>query len=175
MSQSTPATPDLELKKLLSPLLARVAELAPATRTTGAQVAELEAVLEQEFPYAGEVVQAIGREIARGVGEGWLCNRGPDDARFSRLAKPTEETHGLSVDVVSMSGKAIDHTHPQGEVTIGFPAQGTIDEAALSFDGRPCGWVFMPPASRHIPTVRGGKMNLIYFLPEGSVQWHVPE
>ena len=69
MSQSTPATPDLELKKLLSPLLARVAELAPATRTTGAQVAELEAVLEQEFPYAGEVVQAIGPVIGFFAGD----------------------------------------------------------------------------------------------------------
>jgi 2-hydroxylaminobenzoate mutase len=153
--------------------LARLAELNPESRT-GAAVAQLEAILEKEFPFHGDHVQSIGHEIARGVSDGWLCNRGPDEARFSRLAKPSAETFDFSVDCVSMTGKAIEHTHPDGEITIGFAAQGA-DAASLTFDGRPCGWVFMPPGSRHVPHVRGGRMNLIYFLPHGSVQWHPSE
>ena len=160
------------LEELLAPVLEKVASLRPQDRRDPGSVRELEALMEAAFPYGGEHVQAIGDEIRRGVDEGWLCNRGDESSRFSRVAKPREETHGLSVDCVSMVGTAIDHTHPQGEVTIGFPAEGA-DAEAVRFEGRPAGWVFLGPGSRHKPQVDGGRMNLIYFLPEGAVEWHM--
>ena len=40
------------------------------------------------------------------------------------------------------------------------------------FDGRGTGWVFLRPGSRHVPSVSGHRMNLIYFLPGGAVEWH---
>ena len=39
------------------------------------------------------------------------------------------------------------------------------------FDGRPPGWVVFPPASHHIPTVTGGEMLIVYFVPGGQVVW----
>ena len=150
----------------------KVASLRPQDRNDEAAIAELETLMEEAYPYTGEHVQAIGAEITKGVAAGWLCNRGEPDSRFSRVAKPTEATHGLSVDCVSMIGKAIDHTHTKGEVTIGFAAEGE-DAAAVRFEGRPAGWVFLGPGSRHKPHVEGGRMNLIYFLPDGAVEWHM--
>lgn len=175
----TESKPEARLRELLAPVLAKVAALDPGSRDTAERVAELEAELEAAFPFAGEHVQAIGAEIARGVEEGWLCNRGEAHARFSRLAKPTPETHDLSIDVVSLIGDAVEHTHPRGEVTIGFrasDAQAQSDDergGAPQFDGRGTGWVFLAPGSRHVPRVKGHRMNLVYFLPGGAVQWHM--
>lgn len=173
------AEPAARLRELLSPVLAKVAALDPASRDAPEQIAALERELEAAFPFDGEHVQAIGAEIARGVDEGWLCNRGDAHARFCRLSKATPETHDLSIDIVSLIGDAVEHTHPKGEVTIGFRATDdqSRDDAQAggepSFDGRGTGWVFLPPGSRHVPAVSGHRMNLIYFLPAGAVQWHM--
>lgn len=166
------AQPQEKLLELLTPILVEVASLDPGSRTSDEQTDELERILESKFPWDGERIQAIGQEIERGVADGWLCNRGDDSARFSRLAKPTDDTAGLSIDVVSMTGDAVDHTHPNGEVTIGFPAAGE-DAQTVKFEKRPPGWVFCRAGSRHIPHVDGGRMNLIYFLPDGAVEWHM--
>lgn len=152
---------------LLPPMLAKVAALDPASARDADAQARLLAALEAAFPVDGDAVRALGEALAAGIEEGSICNRGDEDARFSRLAKAGPDTHGLSIDVVALRGAALEHTHPSGEVTLGFAVDG-----AARFDGHPPGWVFMPPGSRHVPTVEGGRMFLIYFLPGGAVTWH---
>jgi hypothetical protein len=170
MSNDTPTTtPTRELLELLAPILARVAELDIGSYSSKTELRTLEATLEHEFPYAGEHIQAIGRTIERGIAMGELANRGEADSRFSRLAKPGPETHGMSVDIVSMVGAGLEHTHPAGEITIGFPAQ---PGSSCKFEERAPGWVCLGPGSRHVPRVDGERMNLIYFLPGGAVEWH---
>jgi hypothetical protein len=164
------AAPQQRLLTLLQPVLDKVAELAPAKRDQPDSARALVSALDEAFPYDGEVAQSIGEEIRRGIDEGWLCNKGDDNAKFSRLAKPSPQTHNLSIDIVSLQGPALEHTHPAGEVTLGFPSKGHTAEAR--FDGHPPGWVFKEPGSRHVPTVEGGRMDLIYFLPGGAVEWH---
>ena len=86
---------------------------------------------------------------------------------FGRVAKPTEATHGLSVDAVEMEGQAAEHTHPNGEVSFCVVLDGEP-----TFMGQPPGWVVVPPGSRHVPTVEGGRMRILYFLPGGAMIWH---
>jgi len=155
---------------LLPPMLAKVAELDPASARDEAAQARLLAALEAAFPADGDAVRTLGEALAAGIEDGSICNRGDDDARFSRLAKAGPDTHGLSIDVVALRGSALEHTHPNGEVTLGFAA--SAQDGAARFEGYPAGWVFMPPGSRHVPTVEGGRMFLIYFLPDGAVTWH---
>jgi hypothetical protein len=155
---------------LLPPMLEKVAELDPAAAQDPAAASALLAALETAFPADGEAVAALGEALAAGIEDGSICNRGEPNARFSRLAKATEATHGLSIDVVALEGAALEHTHPKGEVTLGFAA--SAGDAGARFDGHPSGWVFMPPGSKHVPTVSGGRMFLIYFLPDGAVTWH---
>ncbi len=164
----TQPAPNTRLLELLDPVLARVAALDPTE-----QPHALEAALEHEFPHAGERVQAIGREIAAGIAAGWLCDRGDASARFSRLAKPSPTSRGLSIDVVSMLGAGVEHTHPKGEVTLGF-ASNPAESDSCQFEARSPAWVVLPPGSRHIPRVDGARMNLIYFLPDGAAEWHPP-
>ena len=163
----------IALQTMLAPLLKRVSELEPASCDSPETIAALEHTLSTEFPWSGAEMQALGEELRRGVEEGWLCDHGDAKARFSRVAKPSEQTHALSIDVVSMVGEAIEHSHPKGEVTIGFP-HDKKSEGSL-FEGREPGWVFLGPKSRHIPTVSGERMNLLYFLPDGAVTWHFKE
>jgi hypothetical protein len=169
MNAPSASKPSEELLELLAPILARVAELDIASHQSKTELRTLEATLEHEFPHAGEHVQAIGRAIERGIAAGELANRGEPDARFSRVAKPGPASSGLSVDIVSMIGAGLEHTHPAGEITIGFAAQPT---SSCQFEGRAPGWVCLGPGSRHVPRVEGERMNLLYFLPGGAVEWH---
>jgi hypothetical protein len=91
---------------------------------------------------------------------------GPN-VRFGRLAKASEATSGLSIDAVDMTGEAAEHTHPNGEVSLCFATEGDP-----RFMGFPEGWVVVPPGSRHTPTVTGGRMTILYFLPDGAMVWH---
>jgi len=164
------------LLALIDPLLEEVARLDPASRTSPEQISELESRLNERFPVTAPLLRAVEASLHRGVHEGWLCDRGDPQARFCRIAKATPASRGLSVDVVSLEGAAVEHTHPKGEVTIGFAArvdQAEAPEGEIFFDGHPPGWVFLGPGSRHTPTVEGGRMTLMYFLPDGAVQWHV--
>jgi hypothetical protein len=164
-------SPTTELMHLLAPILTRVAELELDQQTSPEQIRAIEATLEREFPHAGTEVQAIGRLLARGVHEGWLADRGAPEARFGRVAKPGPDTHQLSVDVVSMIGAGLEHTHPRGEITLGFAAEEPSE--SCHFEARPPGWVVLAPGSKHVPTVTGARMNLVYFLPGGAVDWHL--
>lgn len=173
MSESVDAQAQIEaLRAQIAPMLAAAAELDLEHSTSEEEIRAVERAMADAFPVDGDEVRALGETIARGVAEGWLCNRGEAESRFSRVAKPSDATHNLSVDCVSMIGEAVDHTHTKGELTIGFAAAGE-DPESVRFEGRPAGWVFLPPGSRHRPHVEGGRMNLMYFLPEGAVQWHM--
>ena len=104
--------------------------------------------------------------------EGWLTPREGGGVRFGRLGKASPETRGFSVDVVEMSGPAqgpnglAAHTHLTGEFDLCFPLSG-----APAFDGRKDRWVVFPPGSRHVPTVTGGSMLIVYFVKDGAIRF----
>ena len=168
----SPARDPESLRILLTPVLDALAALDPARQRSDDAVSALERALNTQFPVDGPLVSALKTSLLDGVDAGWLCDRGEPHARFCRLAKPTEDTHGFSMDVVSLAGEAVEHTHPNGEVTIGFEARDSDASSAPTFDGRPPGWVFLGPGSRHRPRVDGGRMVLLYFLQDGAVEWH---
>lgn len=87
---------------------------------------------------------------------------------FGRLARAEAPgSHGQSIDVVDIAGEGAAHAHPNGEVSWCIPLEGSP-----VFEGATEGWVVLPPASRHVPTVTGGRMLIVYFLPEGLVDWN---
>lgn len=120
--------------------------------------------LEALAPARGLRSQRIEVLARAGVRDGWLVPKsaGPK-VRFGRLAK---DLGGYSVDFVLMEGAAAGHTHVNGEINLGFAWSGTP-----KFDGHPPGWVVFAPGSQHVPTVTGGEMLLVYFLPGGAVVW----
>jgi hypothetical protein len=121
--------------------------------------------LEEAFPPDGGVVLELRRLFREGVEEGWLCGQAGGAARFSRVAKASEETQGFSVDAVRLSGPGVWHQHVKGEVNLCFSEEGA------RFDGRPQGWIVFAPQSEHVPTASGGTMDILYFIPGGALKW----
>ena len=65
-----------------------------------------------------------------------------------------------------MNGPGPRHRHPDGEVSYCLAMDGEP-----TFDGRPPGWVVLPPDSNHVPTVEGGTMLIAYLLPGGAIEF----
>lgn len=123
---------------------------------------ELRARLDPEST-AAEDLNAALRELLEA---GEIANRGEPPVRWGRAAKPTPETHGFSIDVVDMTGPGPRHRHPKGEIDYCVALEGTP-----TFDGRPPGWVVLPTDSTHVPTVEGGRMLIVYLLPDGEMEF----
>lgn len=120
---------------------------------------------------ASATYQRLKAACQTGVAQGWLCQREQALAggviRYGRIFKPAAELHGFSVDVVDMADVAgPHHVHPEGEIDLVMPIEGE----AL-FDGRPAGWLVMPPGSAHRPTVSQGRALVLYLLPNGRIDF----
>jgi len=121
------------------------------------------AALREEF---GDLAE-LKAEVLAADPDDLVPRRAGPDVRFGRVSKPCEATAGMSIDAVDMTGQAAEHTHPKGEVSLCFATEGDP-----RFMGQPEGWVVVPPGSRHVPTVTGGRMRIVYFLPEGAMVFH---
>jgi hypothetical protein len=141
-----------------APLLAHL-----QTLPTPLAAAACRASLLAAFPVGGEVWQSLRTTLRAGIDAGTLCTRENAGVRFERVLKPTDALP-WSIDLVHMNGAGPGHVHPYGEVDVCF----AID-AGATFDGHPEGYVVYPPGSHHVPTVFGGRMDIVYFLPAGAI------
>lgn len=138
---------------LCAPIAARVAELGTS------DPAALEAALEQ-LDTAHLEAAALAAHAA-----GWLTPKEAGGVKFGRISRADVATHGASIDAVDMAGPASGpHTHPRGEVELCIDLAGEP-----KFDGRRKRFIAYGPGSRHVPTVSGGRMLILYFLPGGEI------
>ena len=119
--------------------------------------AAAQATLSERAPFAGPLVQGIRAAAEAGSSAGWLHPRENGGIKFGRVVKDLD---GFSVDAVLMDGPGPRHKHPNGEIDLCFTTSG-----AARFDGQEQGWVVFSPDSVHVPTVSGGQMLILYFLP----------
>lgn len=150
----------MSVEKLLTTLQPLLTRLAGIDVTKPAEAA---AQLNREFPVSS--LGELKKLIREGVEARWLCERENSGVRFSRVLK-AGPTVPLSIDAVSMSTAGAAHTHPSGEIDLCFAVSGDP-----RFDGAKEGWVVYPPNSWHIPTVQGGAMDILYFLPAGAMKF----
>lgn len=142
-----------ELAGLCAPILARLSSL-DASDPAACEIA-----------LAHVDVTALRAGVLAAAGAGSLTPKEAGGVKFGRIAKPSPETLGFSIDAVDMSGPAAGaHAHPRGEFDLCFPVEGDP-----RFDGRPGPWIVYAPGSRHVPTVSGGRMVILYFLPGGEI------
>src|SRR5215467_2766508 len=127
----------------------------------------LEQDLNQRFPPESALFRSLSGACREGIAAGWMCNREAGGIKYGRVVKPTETTHGFSVDVVEMDNIAGPyHRHPNGEIDMIMPLSGSA-----AFDGRTSGWLVYAPGSAHSPTVTGGKALVLYLLPQGAIEF----
>lgn len=150
-----PETSD-RLEAALAPLLEVIRTIDPADPDAREQ-------LEARLPFDSEDVRALAAVVREGVADGWLASRQNAGIRFGRVRKAADDAD-LSIDCVHMDRPGPGHTHPKGEIDLCFAVEGKP-----TFDGRPPGWTVYPPGSWHVPTVAGGVMDILYFLPAGAI------
>jgi hypothetical protein len=146
------------LNELLEPVIAVVASIDPSDPAAASK-------LEAALPIGGAKLAELRALVRAGVDARWLAERENAGVRFGRVRKAASDTE-LSIDCVHMSGPALGHTHPNGEIDLCFAVSG-----APTFDGAAPGWIVYPPGSWHVPTVDGGAMDILYFLPGGAIRF----
>lgn len=151
-----------ELQDALTPIIELLDTLDPAEDGAAR-------ILNESFPLDSQPMQALAALFERGVAESWLCDRqaGPG-VSYSRVEKCVGSAE-FSVDAVRMDRPGPEHSHPKGEFDLCFAVQGQPE-----FDGKPPGWTVYGPGSHHTPSVAGGTMNILYFLPGGAIQFGPP-
>ncbi len=122
--------------------------------------------LNHALPLGGPVLSEVERMVREGLSDGWLCPRGEGGLRFGRVQKAPEGQDGFSIDAVDMTQPGPGHEHPLGEIDLCIGIEGDP-----RFDGKAPGWTVYPPGSWHIPTVTGGRMAILYFLPNGQIRF----
>ena len=120
-------------------------------------------VLTRELPLDGPVLTEVRALVRAGVEARWLADRETDGIRFSRVKKASSAAD-LGIDCVHMAKAGPGHTHPNGEVDLCFAVSGSP-----RFDGRSEGFTVYPAGSWHVPTVSGGTMDILYFLPGSAI------
>ena len=120
-------------------------------------------MLDEKFPVDGPIVSKARTLFREGVAAGWLCDRENSGVKFSRVLKAADATK-WSIDAVHMSGPGAGHLHPGGEVDLCFAVEGSP-----KFDGHEGAWVVFGKNTWHVPTVEGGVMDILYFLPGGAI------
>ena len=137
--------------------------LAEALRTIDVDAADAAAQAEKAAAFSGDVIAAIRAAATAHVDSDWLLPKEAGGVRFGRVAK---ELCGFSVDCVFMDSPGPRHRHPNGEIDLCFGVSGSS-----RFDGHPEGWVVYGKGSVHVPTVTGGEMLILYFLPGGAIEF----
>jgi hypothetical protein len=140
-----------------------LAPLALALRAVDVDAADASAQAERAAAFGGPLVAAVREAALASLASDWLLPKSNAGIRFGRVAK---DLHGFSVDAVLMDVPGPRHRHPNGELDLCFVTKGEP-----KFDGKPAGWVVYGKGSAHVPTVQGGEMLILYFLPGGAIEF----
>jgi hypothetical protein len=143
--------------------VALLAPLAEALRTVDVDAADASAAAERAAPFGGPAIAAVRSAAVAAIGSDWLLPKAANGIRFGRVAK---DLSGFVVDAVLMDVPGPRHRHPNGELDLCFATAGEP-----RFDGHPEGWVVYGKGSVHVPTVAGGQMLILYFLPGGAIEF----
>lgn len=138
--------------------------LAQALAAVNVDASDGAAQAERAAAFQGPLVQTVREAAVEAIGSEWLLPKAQGGIRFGRVAK---DLAGFSVDAVLMDVPGPKHRHPNGEIDLCFTTKGEP-----RFDGKPAGWVVYGKDSVHVPTVRGGEMLILYFLPGGAIDFN---
>lgn len=143
--------------------VAMLRPLAEALRVVDVDASDAAAYAEQALAFDGEQIAAVRAAAVAHIESDWLLPKEAHGIRFGRVAK---DLCGFSVDCVWMDCPGPRHRHPQGEIDLCFATAGSA-----RFDGHPEGWVVYGKGSEHVPTVTDGEMLILYFLPDGAIEF----
>lgn len=148
-----------QLREILDPVIAEIAE-APWDDALAAR-------LNAHFGAGSDLFSTMEACCDDGIENGWMGLEGEDVRKGARVIEPCAETADMSIDVVQLidfSGP--HHRHPGGEVCAVMS-----EHTDGRFDGNPRGWAVYPPGSQHWPVGSGGRVRILFFLPNGAIEY----
>jgi hypothetical protein len=137
--------------------------LARTLRGIDLRAADCARRVERALPFRGGLVGAVRAAATAAAGSDWLL---PKENAGIRFGRPAKDLLGFSVDAVLMDKPGPRHRHPNGEIDLCFAVAGSP-----RFDGHAEGWVVYGPDTTHVPTVAGGTMLILYFLPGAAIEF----
>ena len=147
------------LRDLLEPVIAEIADYDWNEA--------LAARLNARFGPEGEVFRELEAICNEGIESGWMGLQGEEVRKGARVITPCPETRGMSVDVVQLIDfTGPHHRHPNGEVCAVM-----TNRPEGRFDSHPRGWAVYPPGSEHWPAGTGGRVRILFFLPDGAIEY----
>jgi hypothetical protein len=127
----------------------------------------LELELNNRFGPDSDSFSRIEQACHEAIAAGWMCAEGEPPRRYGRVIESSEESYGLSIDVVDLTDVVgPHHRHAKGEICLVMP----VTEDA-KFDGKGAGWKVYEPGSAHRPTVTDGEAIVLYLLPDGEIEF----
>ncbi len=143
--------------------VALLAPLAESLRAIDVDAPDAAARIERTVAFRGAQIAAVRAAAVANIDSAWLLPKSANGIRFGRVAK---DLAGFAVDAVLMDVPGPRHRHPNGEIDLCFATAGEP-----RFDGHPEGWVVYGRDTTHVPTVAGGTMLILYFLPGGAIEF----
>lgn len=148
-----------QLTALLAPVIEEIAA-APWDKA-------LAETLNRRFPPEGPLFRDLEALCDDGVTSGWMGLQGEEVRKGARVIEPGPDTAGCSIDVVQLIDfTGPHHRHPGREVCAVMP-----DRPEGRFDGHPRGWAVYSPGSDHWPAGTGGRVRILFFLPDGAIDY----
>lgn len=145
------------------------ADLSPVAEAIRGRVLDtaLAAALTARFPPGSQVFERLRMACIDGTTTGWMGLAGDDRRKGGRVIEPSPDTAGCSVDVVELCDiTGPHHSHPGGEICAVF-----AETPGARFDGNPDGWAVYPAGSAHWPSATGGRLRVLFFLPDGAITY----
>ena len=159
MTQAAPNPDHTALLGLLSRIATQIAD-HPVDET-------LATFLNTTYPLGGPDFTALQTLSAACAEDGSVKMREAGGIHFGRVTKPGTQTRHFSVDLVRMNRvQGPHHIHTSGEIGAILPLEGAVE-----FDGFKPGWYVYPAGSDHHPTVTNGEAYVLYFLPDGAIEF----
>ena len=129
--------------------------------------AKLQDALNAKFPKNSSTIKQLYALCQEGERDGWMLGYEAGGVKYGRVIKPNTQAGRFSVDVVRMKNVVgPHHIHPKGEIGIILPIEGEP-----LFDDYDTTWYVFAPQTNHFPTVTKGDAYIIYFLPEGAIEF----
>lgn len=107
----------------------------------------LQAWLNAGYGAHSDWYQEMTAACIQGIADGWMCKHEAQGLKYGRVTKPSEASHGFSVDVVSMQDiRGPHHRHPNGEIDLIMPLTPGAGSMAVMPAGK--------STARTLPTIR---------------------
>ncbi|KAF2192564.1 p-hydroxylaminobenzoate lyase [Zopfia rhizophila CBS 207.26] len=137
---------------------------------------DLEIFLNKNYGPGNAIYEDLCNLTRQGLTEGWVANIPIDGSKYrrSKVSLPKEETRFFSITTVYMESQdeysGQYHAHPYGEINCVVQIDKTAELKGMQ-GWQGAGWTSPGAGTHHYPSVGGGALIALFFLPAGRISY----